>query len=68
MGRNFCFGRRGLMNAFDNRGDALSHTDTHRREAIAAAAPFHFVNEGCHEPRAAAAEGMTEGNGAAVDV
>jgi hypothetical protein len=63
-----CFGSRGLVNAFDNRGDALPHADTHGREAIATAAPFHFVNECCHEPCATAAEGVTEGDGAAVDV
>src|SRR4030095_15133159 len=37
-------------------------------ETIATAAPFHFVNECCHEPCAAAAEGVTEGDGAAVDI
>lgn len=56
------------MNAFDNGGDALPHADAHGCEAIATAAFFHFVNECCHEPCAAAAEGMTEGNGAAVNV
>ena len=55
-----CFGSRGLVNAFDNGGDALPHADTHSGEAIATAAFFHFVNERRHEPCAAAAERMTE--------
>ena len=63
-----CFGSRGLVNAFDNGGDALPHADTHSGEAIATAAPSHFVNECRHEPCAAAAEGVTESDGAAVDV
>ena len=56
------------MNAFDDGGDTFPHADTHGRAAIATTALFHFVNECCHEPCAAAAEGMTEGDGAAVDV
>src|SRR4029450_9895498 len=62
------FGSRGLVNAFDNCGDALPHADTHGRETIATAAPFHFVNECCHEPCAAAAEGVTEGDAVSVSV
>ena len=56
------------MNGFDNSGDTLPHTDAHGREAIATAAFFHFVNECCHKPCTAAAEGMTEGDGAAVNI
>lgn len=63
-----CLGSRGLVNAFDNGGDALPHADTHSGEAIATAAPFHFVNECRHEPCAAAAERVTESDSAAVDV
>ena len=64
----FGFGSRGLVNAFDNRSDALPHADAHGRQAIAATTLFHFVNEGGHDPRPATAEGMTEGDGPAVDV
>ena len=56
------------MNAFDNSGDPLPHADAHGREAIATAAFFHLVNECRHDSRAAAAEGVTEGNGATVNV
>ena len=56
------------MNAFDNSGDTLPHADAHGREAIATTAFFHFVNECCHESCTAAAEGVTEGNGATINV
>ena len=56
------------MDAFDNGGDALPDADAHGREAIATAALFHFVDECCHDPCAAAAEGVAESNSPAVDV
>src|SRR5262245_36711226 len=63
-----CFGSRCLVNAFDNSGDTLPHADAHGREAVATAAFFHFVNERRHDSCAAAAEGVTESNGATVNV
>jgi hypothetical protein len=68
MNAGISFRTRRLMDTFDNGGDALSHADAHGREAIATTALFHFMNECRHEPCATATEGMTEGNGAAVDV
>lgn len=57
-----------LMDGFDDRGNALPYADAHGCQAVATAALFHFVNERGHDPGAAATEGMTEGNGSAVDV
>lgn len=56
------------MDAFDDGGNALPNADAHGCQAIAAAALFHFMNECGHDPGTAASEGMTEGNGSAVDV
>ena len=57
-----------LIHPFDDRGDALADTDAHGGEAEAAAAFFHFVNKRRHDPGAAAAQRVAEGDGAAVDV
>ena len=57
-----------LIHPFDNRGDALADADAHGGEAVAAAAFFHFVNKRRHDPGAAAAQRVAEGDGAAVDV
>src|ERR1700746_3025158 len=61
-------GNRLWIDSLDNGGDALSDADAHGRQAIAAAALFHFVNQRRHDPGAAATERMTQGDGAAVDV
>jgi len=58
----------GSIHAFHDRGDALANADAHRREAVAAAALLHFVNQRRHDARAAAPEWMAEGDGATVDV
>src|SRR6185436_14466299 len=56
------------LHPFDDGGNALADADAHGREAVAAAAPFHFVQQRRHHPGAAAAERVSKGDGAAVDV
>src|SRR5258707_451969 len=48
--------------------DALAYADAHSGEAVATAAPLQFVEQGGDDARATTAQGMTEGDGAAVDV
>ena len=37
--------RIGSVDPFDDRGDALADADAHGRQAIAAAALLHFMNQ-----------------------
>src|SRR5581483_5511082 len=48
--------------------DSLADADAHRRDAVAAAAPLHLVEQRRHNARAAAAERVAERDRAAVDV
>ena len=61
-------GKRRSLDSFDDRRDTLTDADAHGRETVAAAALFHFMDEGRHDPGAAAAQRMSQGNGAAIDV
>src|SRR5688500_13476781 len=52
----------------DDGGDPLADSDAHGCQTVAAAALFHFMDEGRHHARATTAERMPEGYGAAVYV
>ena len=54
--------------SLNDRGDALAYPDAHGCETVAAAALFHFMDQGRQHARAAAAERMAESDGATVDV
>jgi len=58
----------GSIHSFNDRGNTLADADAHGRQAIAASAFLHFMHQGRHHARAAAAERMAQGDGAAVDV
>src|SRR5947209_1147144 len=47
---------------------ALSAAHAHGHHAIAGFAPLHLIGHGAHHARSGHAEGMSNGNGAAVDV
>ena len=54
--------------AFNNQRNALAHADAHGAQGIAALTLLQFMQGGGHQPCAAHAQRMTEGNGAAVGV
>src|SRR5688572_9397074 len=54
--------------SLNDRSDALADPDAHGCETVAAAALIHFMNQGRHHARAAAAERVTEGDRAAVNI
>src|SRR5512139_4063146 len=58
----------GSIHSFNNGGNALADADAHGCQAIPATAFLHFMHQGRHHARAAAAERMAQGDGAAVDV
>ena len=56
------------LHSLDDGRNPLADADAHGRQAVAAAAPFHFMDEGSHDSRAAAAERMSQRDGAAIDI
>src|SRR5689334_13362455 len=52
----------------DDHGHALASTDTHRLEAHGLVGVLQAVQEGGHDAGAGHAEGVSEGDGPAVDV
>jgi Kef-type K+ transport system membrane component KefB len=56
------------LGGFPERGDALTDADAHGRGSLARAAAAQLVQQRGTDPRAGAAERMTDGDRAAVDV
>src|SRR4029450_3391596 len=56
------------IDPLDDRGDALSHADAHRRQTVATAGPGKLGDEHRDEAGPAHAEGVSERDGAPVDV
>src|SRR5260370_18456702 len=63
-----CGSYRNLLHPLDNRGNALPNADTHGCQAVAPAAPLQLMQEGHHNPCAAAAERVTQRDSPAVNV
>mgnify|MGYP002389867481 CR=1 FL=1 len=57
-----------LSHSFDDGGGGLAVADAHDLQAVAAAGARQFVDEFGHQDRACGAEGMSEGDGAAVGI
>src|SRR5690606_28767273 len=57
-----------LSHTLKNGGDTLTQTDAHSGHADGAAILLHHVQQGAGDPRTGAAEGVTQGDGAAVEV
>ncbi len=60
--------RRLTSHAFDEQGEAETAAHAKSREAATQAASLHFVEQRRGDAHARAADGMAEGDGAAVDV
>ncbi len=58
----------GNLQFFDDGGYALAAADAEGGKAAFGAAEFHGVEQGYEDARAAGADGVAEGDGAAVDV
>ena len=62
--------RRGqiMLDAFQNQGNSLAHTDAHGAERISAIGSQELVERGGYEPRAAGTQRVPESNRTAVRV
>src|SRR3981081_2407728 len=57
-----------MSDPLDDHGDALAAADAHAGEAELDVALLHLVEEGDQDAGAAGADGVADGDGAAVDV
>src|SRR5690606_38114270 len=61
-------GRALFPSAFDAHGDAHAAANAQRRETLLRAAPPHFVEQRGEDARARGADGVPDGDSAAIDV
>ena len=60
--------RGGWLHPFDHSSDTLTQADTHGGQAELAAFPFQYVQQGAGDTGTGAAQRVTQGDGAAVQV
>src|SRR5882762_5589259 len=58
--------RRPMLDAFENKGNSLAHTDAHGAERISAVGSQKLIEGRGYEPRAAGTQGVAESNGTTV--
>src|SRR5260370_5184958 len=56
------------LDAFQNQGNSLTHTDAHGAEGIFAISTQELIERRGHQPRAASTERVTDGNRATVGI